>query len=176
MPQRPLAVRNVSPEELDELYRRTRMSRLCTRKRRKEIAELLEALLDEHSRETVYVAWDNAITHQNDEIEAIVRDAGTDAFHHWSQTPSWHVILFTLSNIKHRVTHVPPNVSNKTHNHVIASGATQSHAVKPDGIAQINGMRSPPRSIRSLCSQRRVGRTLPPRDDNFERYHSGVTE
>ena len=82
--------------------------------------------MDTHPHETVYVAWDNVITHQNDEIESIVRGAGTDAFHHWSQTPSWHVILFTLSNIKHRVTHVPPNVSNKTHNHVIVSGATRT--------------------------------------------------
>ena len=46
-----------------------------TRKRRKEIAELLEALLDKHPKETVYVAWDNASTHENDEIETVVRDA-----------------------------------------------------------------------------------------------------
>jgi len=45
------------------------------RKRRKEIAELLEVLLYRHPHETVYVAWDNARTHQDDEIEAIVRGA-----------------------------------------------------------------------------------------------------
>ena len=45
------------------------------RKRRKEIAELLEALLARHPAETIYVAWDNATTHQDDEIEAVVRGA-----------------------------------------------------------------------------------------------------
>ncbi len=45
------------------------------RKRRKEIAELLEALLEKHPDETVYVAWDNANTHQDDEVEAVVRGA-----------------------------------------------------------------------------------------------------
>ena len=44
-------------------------------KRRKEIAELLEALLEKHPHETVYVAWDNANTHQDDEVEAVVRGA-----------------------------------------------------------------------------------------------------
>lgn len=45
------------------------------RKRRKEIAELLETLLEKHPDETVYVAWDNATTHQDDEVEAVVRGA-----------------------------------------------------------------------------------------------------
>lgn len=45
------------------------------RKRRKEVAELLEALLGRHPQETIYVAWDNAITHQDDEVEAVVRGA-----------------------------------------------------------------------------------------------------
>ena len=44
-------------------------------KRRKEVAELLEALLEKHPEETIYVAWDNASTHQDKEIEAIVRSA-----------------------------------------------------------------------------------------------------
>lgn len=43
------------------------------RKRRKEVAELLEALLEKHPQETIYVAWDNASTHQDEEIEAVVR-------------------------------------------------------------------------------------------------------
>jgi transposase len=43
------------------------------RKRRKEVAELLEALLEKHPQETVYVAWDNASTHQDQEVEAVVR-------------------------------------------------------------------------------------------------------
>ena len=45
------------------------------RKRRKEIAELVEALLEKHPEETVYVAWDNAFTHQDEEVEAVVRGA-----------------------------------------------------------------------------------------------------
>ena len=44
-------------------------------KRRREIAELLQALLDKHSTGTVYVAWDNASTHEDDEVEAVVRGA-----------------------------------------------------------------------------------------------------
>ena len=45
------------------------------RKRRREIAELLEALLVKHPTETIYVAWDNAVTHYDDEVEAVVRGA-----------------------------------------------------------------------------------------------------
>jgi len=45
------------------------------RKRRKEVAELLEALLEKHPQETIYVAWDNASTHQDQEIETVVRGA-----------------------------------------------------------------------------------------------------
>lgn len=44
-------------------------------KRRVEVAELLQALLDQHPSETVYVAWDNASMHQDAEIEAVVRGA-----------------------------------------------------------------------------------------------------
>lgn len=45
------------------------------RKRRKEIAELLEALVGKHPTGTVYVAWDNAGTHEDDEVEDVVRAA-----------------------------------------------------------------------------------------------------
>jgi putative transposase len=44
-------------------------------KRRREIAELLQALLEKHPAGTVYVAWDNANTHEDDEVEAVVRSA-----------------------------------------------------------------------------------------------------
>jgi putative transposase len=44
-------------------------------KRRKEIAQLLEALLEKHPTGTVYVAWDNANTHEDDEVEAVLRGA-----------------------------------------------------------------------------------------------------
>ena len=45
------------------------------RKRRPEVAELLQALVDKHPTGTIYVAWDNANTHQDDEVEAVVRAA-----------------------------------------------------------------------------------------------------
>jgi transposase len=45
------------------------------RKRRQEVAELLQALVDRHPRGTISVAWDNADTHADAEIEAIVRAA-----------------------------------------------------------------------------------------------------
>jgi transposase len=45
------------------------------RKRRPEVAELLQALVDKHPTGIIYVAWDNANTHQDDEVEAVVRAA-----------------------------------------------------------------------------------------------------
>lgn len=45
------------------------------RKRRREVAELLERLLEMHPDEIIYVAWDNANTHEDDEVEAVVRAA-----------------------------------------------------------------------------------------------------
>lgn len=45
------------------------------RKRRKEIAEFLTLLLEEHPHETVYIAWDNVNTHMDYEVEAVLRGA-----------------------------------------------------------------------------------------------------
>jgi len=45
------------------------------RKRRLQIAEFLQALLDKHLHETIYVVWDNVNTHSGEAIEAIVRGA-----------------------------------------------------------------------------------------------------
>lgn len=44
-------------------------------KRRREIAELLQALLDKHPTGTVYIAWDNANTHEDDDVDDVVRGA-----------------------------------------------------------------------------------------------------
>jgi putative transposase len=44
-------------------------------KRRREIAELLERLLQKHPTGTIYVAWDNASTHEDDEVEVVIRAA-----------------------------------------------------------------------------------------------------
>lgn len=45
------------------------------RKRRKEVAELLQTLVDKHPTGTIFVALDNASTHQDDEVEAVLRAA-----------------------------------------------------------------------------------------------------
>jgi transposase len=45
------------------------------RTRRREVAELLQVLVDKHPTGTIYVAWDNADTHTDDEVEAMVRAA-----------------------------------------------------------------------------------------------------
>jgi hypothetical protein len=44
-------------------------------KRRKEMAQLLETLLEKQAMGTIYVAWDNANTHEDDEVEEVVRAA-----------------------------------------------------------------------------------------------------
>ncbi len=45
------------------------------RKRRLEIAELLQALLVKHPEGNVYVAWDNSNTHEDNEVEEVLRAA-----------------------------------------------------------------------------------------------------
>ena len=45
------------------------------RKRRPEVAELLQTLMDKHPTGTIFVAWDNANTHEDDEVETVVRAA-----------------------------------------------------------------------------------------------------
>jgi putative transposase len=46
-------------------------------KRRAEVAELLQALMNRHPMQTIYVAWDNCNTHEDcvEEVEAVVRGA-----------------------------------------------------------------------------------------------------
>jgi transposase len=45
------------------------------RKRRREVAERLQALVDRHPTGIISVAWDNADTHVDAEVEAVVRAA-----------------------------------------------------------------------------------------------------
>jgi putative transposase len=45
------------------------------RKRRREVAERLQALVNKHPTGTIYVAWDHADTQADDEVEALVRAA-----------------------------------------------------------------------------------------------------
>lgn len=47
------------------------------RKRRRETADLLQALVDKNPHDIVFVSWDNASSHQDDEIEAVVRGAAS---------------------------------------------------------------------------------------------------
>jgi transposase len=42
-------------------------------KRRQEIAQLLAALVEKHPTETISVAWDNANTHEDEEVDAVVK-------------------------------------------------------------------------------------------------------
>jgi hypothetical protein len=49
---------------------------LCRRrKRRREVSELLQALVDKHPTGAIYVAWDHTDTPADAEIEAVVRAA-----------------------------------------------------------------------------------------------------
>jgi transposase len=45
------------------------------RKHRREVAELLQALVDKPPTGTISVAWENADTHADDEVEAVLRAA-----------------------------------------------------------------------------------------------------
>lgn len=44
-------------------------------KRRLEVAQLLQTLAEKHPTGTIYVAWDNANTHEDEEVDAIVQAA-----------------------------------------------------------------------------------------------------
>lgn len=46
------------------------------RKRRQEVAELLQHLIEKHPSGTIFVAWDNSGTHRDAEVDAVVRAAG----------------------------------------------------------------------------------------------------
>jgi hypothetical protein len=51
------------------------MGRFRRRKRRREVADLLQALVDKPPTGTIDVAWANADTHADDAVAAIVRAA-----------------------------------------------------------------------------------------------------
>jgi transposase len=77
------------------------------RKRRREIAELLEALLEKHPRGTVYVAWDNSNTHQGEEVEAVLRGAAGRLvlFYLPTYSPWLNPIEMLWRHIRREVTH-----------------------------------------------------------------------
>jgi putative transposase len=45
------------------------------RKKREQIAQLLQNLVDKHPIQTIYVAWDNADTHSGGKVEEVLRSA-----------------------------------------------------------------------------------------------------
>lgn len=45
------------------------------RKKREQIAQLLEKLVEKHPTQTIYVAWDNADTHSGGKVEEVLRSA-----------------------------------------------------------------------------------------------------
>jgi putative transposase len=77
------------------------------RKRRQEIAELLQALLDKHPTGTIYVAWDNADTHEDDEVEEVVRAAAGRLVLLYLPTysPWWNPIEMLWRHFRREVTH-----------------------------------------------------------------------
>jgi transposase len=64
---------------------------LCRRrKRRREVAELLQALGDKHPTGTISVAWDTADTHADDAVEVVVRAAaGRLVLRYWPTYSPW---------------------------------------------------------------------------------------
>src|SRR3954451_15305658 len=44
-------------------------------KRRLEMAELLQLLLQKHPTQTIYLVWDNASTHREGAVDALVKQA-----------------------------------------------------------------------------------------------------
>jgi len=81
--------------------------RLERHKRRREIAQLLEALLANHPRETIYVAWDNANTHEDGEVEDVVRAAAGRLVLLYLPTysPWLHPIEMLWRHFRREVTH-----------------------------------------------------------------------
>ncbi|QHT71802.1 hypothetical protein GXP67_36640 [Rhodocytophaga rosea] len=49
--------------------------RVEKRKKREQIAKLLEDLLEKHPRQRVYIAWDNTDTHSGGKVEEVLRAA-----------------------------------------------------------------------------------------------------
>jgi transposase len=76
-------------------------------KRRREVAELLEALLAKHPHETIHVAWDNANTHEEDEVEAVLRGAAGRLVLLYLPTdsPWWNPIEMLGRHFRREVTH-----------------------------------------------------------------------
>lgn len=68
---------------------------------------MLETLLAAHPTGTVYVAWDNAITHQDGEIEAVVRGrlGAWSCFYLPTYSPWLNPIERVWRQVRREVTH-----------------------------------------------------------------------
>jgi transposase len=77
------------------------------RKRRAEVAKLLEALLEKHPTGRVYVAWDNSNTHEDEEVEAVLRGAAGRLVLLYLPTysPWLNPIEMLWRHFRHEVTH-----------------------------------------------------------------------
>jgi putative transposase len=76
-------------------------------KRRREGAERLQAVVDRHPTGTIDIAWDHADTHQDDEVEAIVRAAaGRLVSRYWPTYSPWlNQIEMLWRQCRREVTH-----------------------------------------------------------------------
>ena len=112
-------------------------------KRRREVAELLEALLAKHRTGTVYVAWDNASTHEDDEVEAVLRGAAGRLvlLSLPTYSPWLNPIEMLWRQVRREVTHCELFASIDTL--VEATEATQDffrrYNNRPDGVRSIIG-------------------------------------
>jgi hypothetical protein len=80
---------------------------LCRRhQRRQESAAWRQALLEKHPAETVYVAWDMATTHEDADVEAVVRGAAGRLV--WLSRPTYSPGLNPLAMLWR---HVRPDVT-----------------------------------------------------------------
>ena len=81
--------------------------RIEKRKKREQIAQLLEQLLDKHPQQTVYVAWDNADIHIGGKVEEVVRAAAGRLVLRYLPTYSpWHNPIELLwRHFRREVTH-----------------------------------------------------------------------
>jgi transposase len=80
---------------------------LCRRrKRRQEVADLWQALVDKPPTGTISVAWDNADTHADDAVEAVVRAAARRLVLRYVPTDSpWLNPIEMLWQLRREVTH-----------------------------------------------------------------------
>ncbi len=109
-------------------------------KRRQDIAQLLTQLLLKHPTETIFVAWDNCNTHQDNEVEAVVRGAAGRLILLYLPTysPWLNPIEMLWRHFRREVTHCELFISMK---HLIAATHDffDRHNQTPDKILSVIG-------------------------------------